>query len=87
VFPRTLEQEIEHAGGPATLGANPVLSGENFELALKVFIAAHIITRDRHVLIQQLSHPIKPRDMTVQVFQHRLLNVVELLPGVSAQLM
>jgi hypothetical protein len=87
VIPRTLEQEIEDAWGPATLGANPVLSGENFELALKALIAAHTITRDRHVLIQQLSHPIKPRDMTVQVFQHHLLNAVELLPGTSAQLM
>jgi transposase InsO family protein len=91
VFPRTLEQEIEDAWAPAvaTLGANPDQSVENFELALKAFIAAHATTRDRHALVQQLSHPIKPREMAVQVFQHRLLelnNSVELLPGTSAQL-
>jgi hypothetical protein len=89
VFPRTLEQEIEDTCAPAvaTLGANPVQTVENFELALKAFIAVHATTRDRYALVQQLSHPIKPREMAVQVFQHRLLNnVVELLPGTSAQL-
>ena len=91
VFPRTLEQEMEDAWEPAVaaLGANFAQTEQNFETALKTFIAAHTTTRDRHALVQQLSHPIKPRDLSVQAYQHRLLelnNAVELLPGTSAKL-
>jgi hypothetical protein len=91
VFPRTLEQEIEDAWEPAVaaLGANSAQTEETFDTALKTFIAAHATTRDRHALVQQLSHPNKPNDMSVQAFQHRLLelnNAVELLPGTSAKL-
>jgi hypothetical protein len=86
-----LEQELENVWEPAaaTLGAEFVETERHFETALKTFVAAHATTRDRHALVQQLSHPTKPRDLSVQAFQHRLLelnNAVELLPGTSSKL-
>ncbi len=91
VFPRTLEQEMEDAWEPAVaaLGPNPAQTEENFDQALKTFIAAHATGRDRHALVQQLSHPTKPKDMAVQAYHHRLLelnNAVELLPGTKPKL-
>jgi hypothetical protein len=91
VFPRTLEQELEDAWQPAVeaLGVAPAQTVANFDTALKSFIAHHATSRDRHALVQQLSHPTKPSEMSVQVFQHRLMelnNSVELLPGTSAKL-
>jgi threonine synthase len=66
VFLRTLEQEIEDAWEPAVavLGANPAKTPENFEDALKSFIAAHATTRDRHAFVQQLFHPTNPQDLS-----------------------
>ena len=92
VFPRTLEQEMEDAWEPAVaaLGADFVQTAETFENALKKFIVAHASSSgSRHALVQQISHPTKPRDLPVQAFQHRLLelnNAVELLPVTSPKL-
>jgi hypothetical protein len=75
IFPRTLDHEIEDAWELAvnSLGMNAPQTVDNFTLALKAFIAAYTTTRDRHALVQQLSHPSNPRDLTVQAFHHRLL--------------
>jgi hypothetical protein len=56
----------------------------NFQTRLKEFIAAHATEHDRHDLIDQITHPTKPRDLSVQMFLYRLreLNTfVNWLPG------
>jgi hypothetical protein len=85
-----LEQEIEDVWEPAvaTLGANLAQTPENYETAL--IVKTSIMTRNRHALVQQLSHPTKPQDLTVQAYQNRLLglnNAAELLSGISSKLM
>ena len=57
---------------------------DNFAEDIRSFIAAHSTVEDRHELLQQLRSPRKPRELTVQSFYCRLLEINELvnwLPG------
>jgi hypothetical protein len=61
----------------------------NFDQAIKDFVACHATDQDRHELVQQLLHPTKPRDLGVQAFYYRLIELngaVSLLPGTDAPL-
>mmetsp|Transcript_24155 Transcript_24155/g.44923 ORF Transcript_24155/g.44923 Transcript_24155/m.44923 type:complete len:311 (+) Transcript_24155:28-960(+) len=62
---------------------------ENFDAAMTDFIAAHASEDDRHDLVQQLTHPVKPMNVPVQTFYYRLLELneyVHWLPGEDAPL-
>ena len=64
-------------------------TSEAFDDALREFIAAHATEQDRHELVQQLLHPVKPRSMRVQAFYYRLMELntyVDWLPGTDAKL-
>ena len=62
---------------------------QSFEQAIQDFVACHSTEQDRHELVQQLRHPTKPRDLGVQAFYYRLVELnsaVSILPGDDAPL-
>ncbi|KAG7361665.1 hypothetical protein IV203_036766 [Nitzschia inconspicua] len=68
------------------LGPNAPQTVENFDEAIQNFVGAHTGTQDRHALVQQLIHPTKPRDLGVQAFYYRLLELndaISLIPGAA----
>ncbi|KAG7346605.1 hypothetical protein IV203_005674 [Nitzschia inconspicua] len=88
VFPRTLTTSLSSVWtrAVADLGPNAPQTVENFDEAIKNFVGAHTGTQDRHALVQQLIHPTKPRDLGVQAFYYRLLELndaISLIPGAA----
>ena len=79
-FPRTLSVPLMAvwdtviADIAARLAVAHVPENENnFDIALREFVASNATTQDRHELIQQIRSPTKPRDLGVQQFYYRLI--------------
>ncbi|KAG7345533.1 hypothetical protein IV203_033064 [Nitzschia inconspicua] len=88
IFPRTLAVSLSAVWKRAVedLGTNHAQTVANFDEAIKNFVGAHASTQDRHALVQQLVHPTKPRDLGVQAFYYRLLELndaISLIPGAA----
>ena len=90
VFPRTLSIPVCAAWDLLTAEVIPPLqTTERFDELLLQFIAGHTTPEDRHDLVAQLLSPTKPRDVSVQSFYYRLLELnsyVPWLPGTTAAL-
>ena len=89
-FPRTLSIPLTAVWDQVVAGLNDdAHTVANFDQAIQDFIACHATEQDRHDLVRQLLHPTKPRDLGVQAFYYRLLELnsaVPLLPGTDAPL-
>jgi hypothetical protein len=83
VFPRTLSTTL-NAIWDQVVSGNAVQTEQTFDEKLKEFVACHATEEDRHELVQQLLQPVKPREVTVQAFYYRILELneyVKWLPG------
>jgi hypothetical protein len=83
VFPRTLSTTL-CAIWDQVVADIEEQTEEAFDAKMKEFIACHSTEEDRHELVQQLLQPVKPREVTVQAFYHRILELneyVNWLPG------
>jgi hypothetical protein len=90
VFPRMLSMMLEPVRNHLMEEArtdNDVDDAEteaNFDLHLKEFIAVHSTSSDHHEWLQSLQTETKPREMGVQKFWYRLIDInkqIEWLPG------
>jgi hypothetical protein len=95
VFPRTLSMMLEPVWNHLmedTRNDEAVDDAEteaNFDLRLKEFISVHSTSSDRHEWLQSLRNEKKPREMGVQKFWYRLIDInkqIEWLPGFEAVL-
>ncbi|KAG7343337.1 hypothetical protein IV203_021282 [Nitzschia inconspicua] len=91
VLPKTLSTQLEVLWTTVVqgMGENLVMSVDNFNIALKRFIATNRSPLERHYLVQKLRNPKKPRDLSVLYFYHRLIELngyVEYLPGTDPPL-
>jgi hypothetical protein len=91
VFPRTLSTVLQSSAiwDVIVEADNPDESQDGFDATLQTFIASHCTAEDRHELVQQLCHPHKPRELNVQTFYYRMLELnsyVTWMPGTDDEL-
>lgn len=75
VFPRTISRVLRSMWNIIVQDMD--FTTENFDQALRTFIAGHSTPEDQHELLQQLRNPRKPRDVPVQNFSYRLRELNE----------
>jgi hypothetical protein len=85
VFPRTLKSTLRQEWRQVEIDlALDQFDIHHFEELMTEFVATFASEQDRSDLVNQLRQPTKPREMTVQAFFSRLLELnamVSLLPG------
>ena len=89
VFPRTLSTVLQSIWDVIVEADNPAEDEEGFNATLSTFIASNCTAEDRHELAQQLRHPQKPRELSVQTFYYRMLELnsyMAWMPGTDDEL-
>ncbi len=85
VFPRTLMTTLKQEWKQLEVDSEFIeYSSNDFEELLMEFVASLASEQDRSDLVNQLRQPTKPRNMSVQSFYSRIIelnNAVSLLPG------